>query len=100
MFVLFAALIVPALWQRRGLPGWAAQAGTATVAAVGLAASWWLDAPSGVCVALAMALWGVASAWAGPAVSEPSHGATHLDPSGGGTCCGSAVDDRSAGTAA
>lgn len=63
LFVLFAALIAPALWQRRGLPGWAAQAGTAMAAAAGLGASWWLDAPSGVCVALAMALWGVASAW-------------------------------------
>jgi len=61
LFVVFAALIAPALWQRAG---WraapAAMAGVAAVA-LGLGLSWLLDAPSGACVAMALAGWGVLS---------------------------------------
>lgn len=61
LFVVFAALIAPALWQRAG---WrAAPAALAGVAAgaLGLGLSWLLDAPSGACVAMALAGWGVLS---------------------------------------
>jgi zinc/manganese transport system permease protein len=61
LFVVFAALIAPALWMRAGhsLPVALGSAGAA--AAAGLAVSWWADAPSGVCVALALAAFGAAS---------------------------------------
>ncbi|MFM7532966.1 MAG: hypothetical protein ACKO5J_10905, partial [Rubrivivax sp.] len=61
LFVVFAALIAPALWQRAG---WrAAPAAMAGVAAgaLGLGLSWLLDAPSGACVAMALAGWGALS---------------------------------------
>ena len=61
LFVVFAALIAPGLWERAG---WrtAAATGLAVAAALtGLATSWLLDAPSGPLVALALALCGVAS---------------------------------------
>ena len=61
LFLVFAALIAPALWQQRGAPAWAARAGTVVAAGAGLAASWVFDAPSGVCVALALALFGAGS---------------------------------------
>ncbi len=55
LFVVFAALIAPALWQRAGWrPAPAALAGM-TASALGLALSWLLDAPSGACVAVALA---------------------------------------------
>lgn len=62
LFLVFAALIAPALWQQRGAPAWAARAGAVAAAGAGLAASWVFDAPSGVCVALALALFGAGSA--------------------------------------
>lgn len=61
LFVVFAALIAPALWQRAG---WrAAPTAMAGVAAgaLGLGLSWLLDAPSGACVAMALAGWGALS---------------------------------------
>lgn len=64
LFVVFVALIAPALWHRAGLAAWLAVGGTLVAAVLGLSLSWWLDAPSGACVALAMGLWGVASAFA------------------------------------
>jgi zinc/manganese transport system permease protein len=65
LFVVFVALIAPALWVRRGLGlGWALTA-AAAAGALGLLGSWLWDAPSGACVALALALWGAASAGAG-----------------------------------
>ena len=65
LFVVFVALIAPALWTRRGLGlGWALAA-AAGAGALGLLGSWIWDAPSGACVALALALWGGASAAAG-----------------------------------
>jgi len=62
LFLVFAALIAPALWQQRGAPAWAARGGAVLAAGAGLAASWVFDAPSGVCVALALALFGAGSA--------------------------------------
>lgn len=62
LFVVFAALIAPALWQRRGWHLAAAGAGAVAIAGLGLLASWLFDAPSGVCVALALALGGGLSA--------------------------------------
>jgi len=54
LFVVFAALIAPGLWQR------------------GLLVSWLLDMPSGACVALALSAFGVLSAGFQPRLqSEP-----------------------------
>ncbi len=61
LFVVFAALITPALWRRAGAPWWLSLAGTLAACAAGLGLSWWWDAPSGACVALAMSAWGVGS---------------------------------------
>ncbi len=61
LFLVFAALIAPALWQRRGAPAWAARGGAVVAAGAGLAASWVFDAPSGVCVALVLAVFGASS---------------------------------------
>lgn len=55
LFVVFALLIAPALWSGR-----AGLLGAAKAMAAGFAASWWLDAPSGACVALALAAFGAA----------------------------------------
>ena len=63
LFLVFAALIAPALWQRAGLSPAAARAGGVAACAAGVAASWAFDAPSGACVALALAVYGAASAW-------------------------------------
>ena len=62
LFVVFVALIAPALWLRSGAAWWLAVAGTLAAGAAGLSLSWWLDAPSGACVALALGVWGVSSA--------------------------------------
>lgn len=59
LFVVFAALIAPALWHREGRPYILAMAGGLTAVLVGLATSWLWDAPSGVLVALGLALYGV-----------------------------------------
>jgi zinc/manganese transport system permease protein len=62
LFVVFVGLITPALWLRSSRSWWWAVASTLAAAALGLSLSWWLDAPSGACVALALGAWGVASA--------------------------------------
>ncbi len=73
LFVVFVALIAPALWFRSGTAWWKALAGTLAAGAIGLSLSWWLDAPSGVCVALALGIWGVASAFTpATAAAQPS----------------------------
>jgi zinc/manganese transport system permease protein len=61
LFVVFAALIAPALWQRAGVSAWLAGLGAALASALGMLASWVLDAPSGACVALALSVFGVLS---------------------------------------
>ncbi len=58
LFVVFALLIAPALWT--GSRG--ALAGSTLAMGLGFGASWALDAPSGACVALALAGFGAASA--------------------------------------
>lgn len=64
LFVVFAALIAPALWRRAGWSPQASSSAALAAAGLGLAASWLADAPSGACVALALAFWGVAAvAW-------------------------------------
>lgn len=63
LFVVFVALIAPALWWRSGAAWWLAVSSTMMAAALGLSLSWWFDAPSGACVALALGAWGVASAF-------------------------------------
>jgi zinc/manganese transport system permease protein len=67
LFVVFAALITPGLWQHRlGARPVVALMIAAAACGVGLAMSWGLDAPSGPWVALCLALAGVASAfWTG-----------------------------------
>lgn len=62
LFLVFAMLIAPALWQRAGWAASWAWGATGLAAATGLGASWWLDLPSGACVALALALFGAVSA--------------------------------------
>lgn len=61
LFVVFAALIVPALWQRAGMNACGAQLLAMLACAAGLSVSWLADAPSGPCVATALALTGTLS---------------------------------------
>lgn len=61
LFIVFAALITPGLWRRAGSSLSTACAVAMAAALGGLSASWWLDAPSGPLVALALALAGLAS---------------------------------------
>ena len=67
LFLVFALLIAPALWERAGMTR--ARALLAGIAAglLGLASSWVLDAPSGACTALALAGFGLASSLQRPA---------------------------------
>jgi zinc/manganese transport system permease protein len=62
LFVVFASLISPALWVHRGLSLSYAILLAICAAGVGLFGSWFFDAPSGACVALALAVFGAASA--------------------------------------
>ncbi|MFM7330774.1 MAG: metal ABC transporter permease [Brachymonas sp.] len=62
LFLVFATLIAPALWQHAGLSRTTAWAGALTACAFGLTASWWFDAPSGACVALTLSVYGALSA--------------------------------------
>lgn len=62
LYLVFALLIGPALWTRRGWTLPAAVGAAAAACAVGLAASWALDGPSGACVALALSGLGLSSA--------------------------------------
>jgi zinc/manganese transport system permease protein len=58
LFLVFATLIAPALWQRAGAaPRWA-RLGAVAASGLGLATSWALDAPSGACIALALSAYG------------------------------------------
>lgn len=62
LFLVFALLIAPALWRQAGLAGGPALLLAAAAGGAGLALSWALDAPSGACVAGALALLGLAAA--------------------------------------
>ncbi|MDP3083429.1 MAG: metal ABC transporter permease [Rubrivivax sp.] len=71
LFLVFAALIAPALWQRAGASRAQAWAGAVAACGAGLAASWVFDAPSGACVALALSAYGAASALRGGGAEHP-----------------------------
>ncbi len=77
LFLVFAALIAPALWQRAGFPRMWSIAGAVVACTAGLAASWALDAPSGACIALALAAAGVLATLAGGRQSRTA--AAHPD---------------------
>ncbi|HEX2544227.1 MAG TPA: metal ABC transporter permease, partial [Ramlibacter sp.] len=62
LYLVFALLIAPALWTRRGSRLAVAVALAAVASLAGLALSWALDWPSGACVALALCLLGLAAA--------------------------------------
>jgi zinc/manganese transport system permease protein len=62
LFVVFALLIAPALWRHAGASHACALGGALAAGGAGLAASWLLDAPSGPCVAFALASFGVLTA--------------------------------------
>lgn len=62
LFVVFALLIAPGLWQRAGLGKLAAVVLGALSCGAALALSWWLDLPSGACVALVLAASGLMAA--------------------------------------
>lgn len=62
LFVVFALLIAPGLWQRAGLGKLAAVVLGALSCGAALALSWWLDLPSGACVALVLAATGLLAA--------------------------------------
>ncbi len=62
LFVVFACLIAPALWQAAGRSSSAGAAIAIGAALCGLALSWWIDLPSGACVALALSLSGAFAA--------------------------------------
>ena len=63
LMLVFASLMVPALWMARrvGLTG--ALLISALALGLGLSVSWLLAAPSGPCCALALGLAGLGSAW-------------------------------------
>lgn len=67
LFVVFGALIAPALWMARGLRPVLALGLAMVTGALALAVSWWLDMGSGPTVALALALWGLLSLTRDPA---------------------------------
>ncbi|HEY0825105.1 MAG TPA: metal ABC transporter permease [Ramlibacter sp.] len=69
LYLVFALLIGPALWTRRGAGLVAAMGMGVGASLAGMALSWALDWPSGACVALALCALGVLSAWRGPRAS-------------------------------
>ncbi len=73
LFVVFAGLIAPGLWHRRGLPLSAATLLALAAAFVALGLSWWLDLPSGPLVALSLALCGLACLALPVAVATVAH---------------------------
>jgi len=75
LYLVFALLIAPALWTQRGWPLAPAIALALAACAAGLGLSWWWDAPSGACIALATALCGLASQWARPGAQARAEGA-------------------------
>jgi zinc/manganese transport system permease protein len=64
LYLVFALLIGPALWLQRGLGLAQALLLGGLACAVGLAASWALDWPSGACVAMSLCGLGLAASGA------------------------------------
>lgn len=62
LYLVFALLIAPALWTRRGRPLRDAVLLAAAAGLLGLGLSWALDWPSGACVALLLCCLGLAAA--------------------------------------
>lgn len=62
LYLVFALLIAPALWTRRGRGLWVAVALAAAACLAGLALSWTLDWPSGASVAVLLCAVGLAAA--------------------------------------
>jgi zinc/manganese transport system permease protein len=62
LFLVFAMLIAPALWRQAGAAWASVLMGAWLAMGLGLAASWAWDAPSGACVAMALAAYGASSA--------------------------------------
>jgi len=62
LYLVFALLIGPALWTRRGRGLRVAVLFAALAALAGLGVSWWLDWPSGACAAVALCAVGLAAA--------------------------------------
>lgn len=63
LYLVFALLIAPALWTRRGRRLMPAITLAVLASLAGLALSWALDWPSGACVAVALCVLGLAAAW-------------------------------------
>lgn len=71
LYLVFALLIGPALWTRRGVTLATAIVLAAAACLAGMGLSWVFDWPSGACVALALCVLGVLSVWRGPARLAP-----------------------------
>lgn len=69
LYLVFALLIAPALWTRRGASVARAVALGAAACLAGMGLSWGLDWPSGASVAVVLCALGLLSAWRVPAAS-------------------------------
>lgn len=69
LYLVFALLIGPALWTRRGVNVAGAIALAAAASVAGMGVSWALDWPSGASVALGLCAVGIASAWRRPGLT-------------------------------
>jgi zinc/manganese transport system permease protein len=67
LYLVFALLIAPALWTRRGFGLGYAAAAAALVSGAGLAMSWRWDLPSGACVAVSLCALGLSATLVKPA---------------------------------
>lgn len=63
LYLVFALLIGPSLWQRHGLSVSGSCLMATGACAAGLALSWQMDWPSGTCVAICLSALGLGSAW-------------------------------------
>jgi zinc/manganese transport system permease protein len=71
LFLVFSMLITPALWVARGLKPWLAMISSMIVALLGLGLSWLFDLPSGSCIAIILAVWGIASLTSAKSENQP-----------------------------
>lgn len=72
LYLVFALLIAPALWTRRGRRLAVAATLAAVAALAGLGLSWAMDWPSGACVAMALCALGLAAAIPKGPAGEPA----------------------------